>query len=133
MLISVFFFFFKLKSTRSIYFFFSSRRRHTRSKRDWSSDVCSSDLVQLVELAADRGDVVERVGTVGMARELRDLPGSEAGKDAHRQLPALGLQPPDLILDVEFGIRADVLELLDLRFELGDRLFEVEERDGHAC
>src|SRR5207249_6164511 len=26
-------------------FFFSSRRRHTRSKRDWSSDVCSSDLV----------------------------------------------------------------------------------------
>src|SRR5207249_6504229 len=27
-----------------IVFFFSSRRRHTRSKRDWSSDVCSSDL-----------------------------------------------------------------------------------------
>src|SRR5699024_11802631 len=26
-------------------FFFSSRRRHTRSKRDWSSDVCSSDLL----------------------------------------------------------------------------------------
>src|SRR5690606_39512719 len=29
---------FKLK------FFFSSRRRHTRFSRDWSSDVCSSDL-----------------------------------------------------------------------------------------
>src|SRR5699024_950000 len=27
--------------------FFSSRRRHTRSKRDWSSDVCSSDLAGL--------------------------------------------------------------------------------------
>src|SRR5699024_12236261 len=26
-------------------FIFSSRRRHTMSKRDWSSDVCSSDLV----------------------------------------------------------------------------------------
>src|SRR5207247_3255175 len=26
------------------FFFFSSRRRHTRSTRDWSSDVCSSDL-----------------------------------------------------------------------------------------
>src|SRR2546422_206952 len=26
-------------------FFFSSRRRHTRCSRDWSSDVCSSDLV----------------------------------------------------------------------------------------
>src|SRR5207249_7740680 len=29
----------------SVFFFFSSRRRHTRSKRDWSSDVCSSDLL----------------------------------------------------------------------------------------
>src|SRR5260370_18117184 len=28
-------------------FFFSSRRRHTRFKCDWSSDVCSSDLVCL--------------------------------------------------------------------------------------
>src|SRR5437868_11144465 len=33
----IFFYFF--------FFFFSSRRRHTRSKRDWSSDVCSSDLL----------------------------------------------------------------------------------------
>src|SRR5690625_1046659 len=29
-------------------FFFSSRRRHTRWPRDWSSDVCSSDLVRIV-------------------------------------------------------------------------------------
>src|SRR5690625_6028073 len=27
------------------FFFFSSRRRHTRWPRDWSSDVCSSDLL----------------------------------------------------------------------------------------
>src|SRR2546422_11682246 len=27
-----------------VFFFFSSRRRHTRCSRDWSSDVCSSDL-----------------------------------------------------------------------------------------
>src|SRR5216684_5362065 len=27
------------------FFFFSSRRRHTRCSRDWSSDVCSSDLM----------------------------------------------------------------------------------------
>src|SRR6266513_5268553 len=31
-------------------FFFASRRRHTRSKRDWSSDVCSSDLRYLTVL-----------------------------------------------------------------------------------
>src|SRR5690606_40950671 len=29
------------------FFFFSSRRRHTRFSRDWSSDVCSSDLYYL--------------------------------------------------------------------------------------
>src|SRR5215813_4615369 len=28
-----------------VFFFFSSRRRHTRCGRDWSSDVCSSDLI----------------------------------------------------------------------------------------
>src|SRR5690606_5581678 len=33
-------------------FFFSSRRRHTRFSRDWSSDVCSSDLDGLAARAA---------------------------------------------------------------------------------
>src|SRR2546429_5790896 len=32
------------------FFFFSSRRRHTRCSRDWSSDVCSSDLVDMLAL-----------------------------------------------------------------------------------
>src|SRR5690606_33609816 len=31
-------------------FFFSSRRRHTRFSRDWSSDVCSSDLEKGIEM-----------------------------------------------------------------------------------
>src|SRR2546422_1836638 len=31
-------------SSLLFFFFFSSRRRHTRCSRDWSSDVCSSDL-----------------------------------------------------------------------------------------
>src|SRR5690606_39359427 len=33
--------------------FFSSRRRHTRFSRDWSSDVCSSDLINKVKSARD--------------------------------------------------------------------------------
>src|SRR4030066_1321133 len=33
-----------------LFFFFSSRRRHTRFKCDWSSDVCSSDLLDGAEL-----------------------------------------------------------------------------------
>src|SRR5699024_5434866 len=44
-----------------VVFFFSSRRRHTRSKRDWSSDVCSSDLLQsqgnwLIQSNAELGE-----------------------------------------------------------------------------
>src|SRR5687768_18612494 len=33
------------KVSSDVCFFFSSRRRHTRCSRDWSSDVCSSDLL----------------------------------------------------------------------------------------
>src|SRR5207249_5644960 len=53
-------------------FFFSSRRRHTRSKRDWSSDVCSSDLGvlgQRPQMAAELGDG-DRLGA-------RNVPGFE--------------------------------------------------------
>src|SRR5437660_9032049 len=39
-------------------FFFSSRRRHTRWPRDWSSDVCSSDLFD----RAARGTILEQHG-----------------------------------------------------------------------
>src|SRR2546427_1365968 len=34
-----------------LFFFFSSRRRHTRFDCDWSSDVCSSDLMRAMEVA----------------------------------------------------------------------------------
>src|SRR5689334_24135360 len=37
----------------TVLFFFSSRRRHTRWNCDWSSDVCSSDLVVVAGLAVD--------------------------------------------------------------------------------
>src|SRR6266403_87487 len=40
------------------FFFFSSRRRHTRSLRDWSSDVCSSDLIPAaVEVFGDQAEL----------------------------------------------------------------------------
>src|SRR3712207_7636455 len=79
----------------ALFFFFSSRRRHTRYWRDWSSDVCSSDLVHLrrhrrrphhrhhadrpAEVVpgrpADRGDPAHR-------RDWRDRRG--AGRGVHR-------------------------------------------------
>src|SRR5438445_11810262 len=39
--------FFSVNYCFFFFFFFSSRRRHTRYWRDWSSDVCSSDLMNL--------------------------------------------------------------------------------------
>src|SRR5256884_385156 len=50
------------------FFFFSSRRRHTRCSRDWSSDVCSSDLLYEVSAPArltiivNTGDDIELHG-----------------------------------------------------------------------
>src|SRR2546421_8889366 len=41
------------------YFFFSSRRRHTRSDRDWSSDVCSSDLANPAPASGVKKDKIQ--------------------------------------------------------------------------
>src|SRR6266511_1276661 len=48
------------------FFFFSSRRRHTRFSRDWSSDVCSSDLRQR--------DAVFVIGRLRTPRPAVDAP-----------------------------------------------------------
>src|SRR6266498_6138419 len=54
------------------FFFFSSRRRHTRCGRDWSSDVCSSDLARM-----QAGFVERRNGDV---RRVADLCCSSVGE-----------------------------------------------------
>src|SRR5207247_8020301 len=52
-----------------LFFFFSSRRRHTRSTRDWSSDVCSSDLALAKQLLRELGtEVLSHVVSVGHVR-----------------------------------------------------------------
>src|SRR5260370_4702451 len=105
------------------FFFFSSRRRHTRFKCDWSSDVCSSDLVkarddaaiEILDLAplrnlkaAEReGDAgghvvsvkrrgVERVGPVGLVDAQAGGPGAVAGIEVERTLlplPCVRISP----------------------------------------
>src|SRR5690606_23172735 len=44
-----------------LFFFFSSRRRHTRFSRDWSSDVCSSDLCSILD-DVTRGSITTNIG-----------------------------------------------------------------------
>src|SRR6266496_4487882 len=61
-----------------IFFFFSSRRRHTRSLRDWSSDVCSSDLnVDKVwqHIDAVLAQRAQRVPTAALNRWLEEASG----------------------------------------------------------
>src|SRR3712207_9203645 len=48
------------------FFFFSSRRRHTRYWRDWSSDVCSSDLPGAQRLAVTSGGTIPDRGLFGV-------------------------------------------------------------------
>src|SRR5438067_11154989 len=58
-------------------FFFSSRRRHTRSKRDWSSDVCSSDLAASAAPAEGQRELrtlrAEALTEVGLRPDPVDL------------------------------------------------------------
>src|SRR5690554_7696140 len=60
-----------LTSVLCVFFFFSSRRRHTRCGRDWSSDVCSSDLEKLIirEEGSGSREILER----GLADRNRSL------------------------------------------------------------
>src|SRR6266498_4525659 len=86
-------------------FFFSSRRRHTRCGRDWSSDVCSSDLGLEEEGRGARDAVAEDVRTEparfacgpGSARERdREAPLGVGERDVDGVLYALPLEEPSL-------------------------------------
>src|SRR5699024_3005597 len=84
-------------------FFFSSRRRHTRSKRDWSSDVCSSDLgrPQERQLRRTPRDAPRARGGEGRRRHDPQEPprsGADAQAQGLRRLgaPALRPEPPDV-------------------------------------
>src|SRR5690606_40546474 len=82
-----------------VLFFFSSRRRHTRFSRDWSSDVCSSDLrtrVDLIERTVeyrcaskpddDGEDVNDRRGPIRVRqRDLLAGRGRQIGRATSRE------------------------------------------------
>src|SRR3989449_1474137 len=75
-----------------VFFFFSSRRRHTRCSRDWSSDVCSSDLPPGgADLAArERGPELGEQRALGLAVALPLLGGErlDALTQRHARRPA---------------------------------------------
>src|SRR5699024_11383816 len=84
------------------FFFFSRRRRHTRSKRDWSSDVCSSDLYpsslqipgsercksyrRLIPRIVPVGTGDERLGTLSREHDRVLFPRVEIGRASCRDI-----------------------------------------------
>src|SRR5216684_7101795 len=67
------------RASCALFFFFSSRRRHTRCSRDWSSDVCSSDLadavVVYVALAGENEpEAIRYTSGIGEACERLGMP-----------------------------------------------------------
>src|SRR5436309_5348246 len=94
-----------------LFFFFSSRRRHTRFSRDWSSDVCSSDLhldrfypILQDGVPEDRVEAIEMIPVtltrddddlfVGLRRHLRGhgVEGLEHLRIGERSGPSFGEQ-----------------------------------------
>src|SRR5690606_40651691 len=80
-------------------FFFSSRRRHTRFSRDWSSDVCSSDLY----LPGDT-EMAKRLGEPEQAYVSRYALGRDYHKLIRKRLQSLAERVQALI--GPFGYRA---------------------------
>src|SRR5216684_1411115 len=79
------------------FFFFSSRRRHTRCSRDWSSDVCSSDLI-LQEVGPPGNKAVEIYHDVlaptildWQAQIVRERRRAEERRRLRRRLIRIGL------------------------------------------
>src|SRR5256884_1602477 len=89
-----------LFTSTDIFFFFSSRRRHTRCSRDWSSDVCSSDLHPGQQAAGELGRQVrehdrgglrvlglqdrQQLGRVELAHEAERLVAAGSGRGWER-------------------------------------------------
>src|SRR6266498_4296867 len=82
-----------MRGLMSVFFFFSSRRRHTRCGRDWSSDVCSSDLGRDIAGACGR---------------FYDATGEEATPDTDDGVRVYHLGQPELDADVAVARKLDV-------------------------
>jgi hypothetical protein len=78
-------------------------------------------------LGEERSDIVGKMRTLGMARDLGLLPGGQLGIGLAQELLGARLEPRDLVPEVEIAAIGEVTQLLDLAFQLADRLLELEQ------
>src|SRR5690606_41004414 len=100
--------------------FFSSRRRHTRFSRDWSSDVCSSDLA--VAEGVEGGEACVGIGEIEGARRCG---GAEGKERAHPRESRQRL--------VEDRDRALGVSLAELGARSEEHTSELQSRENLVC
>jgi len=88
--------------------------------------------VQLVEVGEDFANVVQRVWTLRMTCDLRDLPGRQGGVQVLGQLLAFRGQAGDFFGNVDGRIVLHKAKFFDLRFKFCDRLLELQEGCFHG-
>ena len=89
--------------------------------------------VQLVEVGEDPRDVIERVRSLRMTCNLRDLPGGKLAIDFLGQLLAFLVETVDLVRDVDRGVFVHIAKLVDLGLQIGDGLLEIEKGLFHRA
>ena len=88
--------------------------------------------MQFVKIGEKFAHIVERVRTLRMTRDLRNLPGRQIRVEILRELLALLGQPIDFFRNIDSGIVLNEAEFFDLRFEFSDRLLEIQKRGLHV-
>src|SRR5690606_19555208 len=104
-----------------LFFFFSSRRRHTRFSRDWSSDVCSSDLPAGMEARLEH-ELAAVLGS-SSARLLLDAARRRAGPDLDTVAAIIGEASQDLRFNQRRMEAA--LENMSQGISVGDRALRM--------
>src|SRR6266513_5175213 len=114
------------------YFFFSSRRRHTRSKRDWSSDVCSSDLRPDADFAEQRRQRHAR--PLARAGEAVD----ELRREIGPNVAIAGAAVPGALDEVKMGLGGEAFERVEIEHRrtldhaVDEQLVALRIDGGHA-
>src|ERR1035437_11162048 len=95
------------------FWFFSSRRRHTRYWRDWSSDVCSSDLGKKILADLLRHETQELIDGLFAVLSDRAIAPDDALPDTGVGLPRERVLSPAFIISPTYGTRSSSVVLVD--------------------
>src|SRR5699024_2871854 len=120
----------RCSSSLVLLLFFSRRRRHTRSKRDWSSDVCSSDLGALRDAFGWEEDNAFVNGILTVRDVLTGIPDLITGitdilfKGDFSGMP-FGLEEDSGFVNFLFNVRDAVISAGDFIKKVFDGIWQV--------